>query len=75
MISIAIGVSVIMLNAGGILLGQEQGVGIAFIVASPLPVLLYKYLRYEEDPEPEPPKQQAPTEDPVAPTPDEPSAV
>ena len=72
MLSVAVGVSVIMLNAGGILLGQEQGVGIAFIVASPLPVLLYKYLHYQD---PEPPKQPTPSEDPVAPTPDEPSAV
>ena len=72
MLSVALGVSVIMLNAGGILLGQYQGVGIAFIVASPIPVLLYKYLRQQE---PEPPKQPTPSEDPVAPTPDEPSAV
>lgn len=70
MMIVASVLSIAMLIGGGVLVEYNTVGGVSMIFTSPLPVLVYKFLCQNTELE-TPPK----LEDPVAPTPDEPSAV
>lgn len=55
---------------------HDTDIAIGLYISSPIPVLVYKMLHYIHSPPPEEPKiPVVTTEDPTAPTADEPSAV
>ena len=60
---------------GGIMTSFNSYAAIGLYVSSPIPIILYKVLQSQSQEEAEPPKEPPSTEDPVAPIPDEPSAV
>jgi len=68
-------ITVMLFVGGGIATPYNSYAAIALYVSSPLPLIVYKVTRTEPQRQPEPPKEPSSTEDPVAPTPDEPSAV
>ena len=68
-------ISVMLFVGGGIATPYNTYVAVGLYISSPLPLIVYKVTRTESQQQPEPPKEPSPTEDPVAPTPDEPSAV
>ena len=75
MIIPTITVSVFLFIGGGVVMPYDQTIALGLYLSSPVPFIVYKAIQwYYSEPEPEP-KQPTPTEDPVAPTPDEPSAV
>jgi hypothetical protein len=66
--------SVFLFIGGGTVMPYDSNIAIGLYVSSPIPLLVYKVIRWYRS-EPEQPKQKPSSEDPVAPTPDEPSAV
>lgn len=70
-------ISVMLFVGGGIATPYNTYAAIGLYVSSPIPILIYRVTRSHSQPEQEaePPKEPPPTEDPVAPTLDEPSAV
>lgn len=70
-------ISVMLFVGGGIATPYNTYAAIGLYVSSPIPIIIYKAIQShsEPEPQPEPPKEPPPTEDPVAPTLDEPSAV
>jgi hypothetical protein len=71
---IAGALAVLLFIGGGIVTPFNNYAAIALYISSPLPLIVYKVIRSNHEPHPEPPKE-PPPEDPVAPTLDEPSAV
>ena len=54
---------------------HDRDISIGLYMSSPIPVLVYRLFGYTRSPPEEPKVPVVTTEDPTAPTPDEPSAV
>ena len=67
--------SVFLLIGGGVVMSYDENIAFGLYLSAPVPLIVRKAIQwYHSEPKQEP-KQESLSEDPVAPTPDEPSAV
>jgi len=71
MFTVATALSFFLLIGGGVTMSYDTNIAIGLYMSSPIPLIARKVVQYYQTE----PKQAPATEDPVAPTPDEPSAV
>jgi hypothetical protein len=74
MLAILTAASFFLLIGGGVVMPYDTNIAIGLYMSSPIPLIARKVIQYYRT-EPQEPKQTPSSEDPVAPTPDEPSAV
>ncbi len=67
--------SFLLLVGGAVTMPLDTNIAIGLYVSTPIPLIARKVIEHARSPHTEPKLPPVSTEDPVAPTPDEPSAV
>ena len=75
MLILPLTISVFLLIGGGVVMPYDSNIAIGLYLSSPIPLIVRKAVYWYRSQPKEEPKEEPVSEDPVAPTPDEPSAV